>query len=99
MFCQDLEQPVAAHFQVAVRLAVQQVMQLARANTRLTKPHALDVAGHLLALQAMLIGRTVTLVVSLAADRQKLASPDDAQSLDLLFREDLPGRFFTIETP
>lgn len=99
MLCQDPEQPVAPHFQVIVRLVGQQIMQLARTNARLAQPHTLDVAGHLFALHATLIGGAVALVVSLSADRQKLASPDDTQSFDLSLREDLPGRFFTIETP
>jgi len=45
------------------------------------------------------ISNTVALVVSLTADGEKLASPDDSQPLDLFLRDDLPGRFFTIETP
>lgn len=99
MLCQDTEQPVAPHFQVIVRLVGQQIMQLARTDTRLAQPYTLDVAGYLFALHATLIGGAVALVVSLSADRQKLASPDDTQSFDLSLREDLPGRFFTIETP
>lgn len=41
----------------------------------------------------------IALVVSLTAYPQKQASPDDGQPLDLPLREDLPGRFFTMETP
>jgi hypothetical protein len=73
-------------------------MQLARAYMRLTQSHTLDVVSHLLALQTTLI-RGAIVLVSLAADGQKLASPDDGQPFDLSLREDLPGRFFTIETP
>jgi hypothetical protein len=82
-----------------VRLAMQEMMQLARAYTRLAQPHTLYVVSHLFTLRATLIGNAVALVVGLAADTQKLASPDDAQPFDLSLREDLPGRFFTIDTP
>ena len=41
----------------------------------------------------------IALVVSLTTYPQKQASPDDGQPLDLPLREDLPGRFFTMETP
>src|SRR5690606_4617774 len=99
MLCQDLEQPISPHFQAVVRLAAQKIMQLTCAYARLTQPQTLDVTRHLLALQTTLIRGTVAFVVSLAADGQKLASPDDAQPVDLSLREDLPGRFFTIETP
>lgn len=74
-------------------------MQLACTDPRLAQPYALDVLRNLLTLPMTLISNTVALVVSLAANRQKLASPDDAQPSDLFLREDLPGRFFTIETP
>jgi hypothetical protein len=74
-------------------------MQLARADPRLAQPYALDVLRDLFTLPMTLISNTVALVVSLAANGQKLASPDDGQPLDLFLREDLPGRFFTIETP
>ena len=99
MFSQDPEQSVTSHLQVMIRLVGQQIMQLACADARLAQPHALDIARHLITLRATLISGAVALVVSLSADRQKLASPDDSQSSDLFLREDLPGRFFTIETP
>ncbi|KRW15505.1 hypothetical protein AO736_11630 [Aeromonas veronii] len=44
-----------------------------------------------------LVGDTIALVVSLPAYPQKQASPDNGQPLDLPLREDLPGRFFTME--
>lgn len=75
------------------------MMQLARAYPWLALPHSLDVVSHLLALRATLIVSSVALVVSLTTDAQKLASPDDAQPFDLALRENLPGRFFTIDTP
>lgn len=72
-------------------------MQLTRADPRLAQPYETDVLRDLLTLPMAQISNTVALVVSLAADGEKLASPDDGQPLGL--REDLPGRFFTIETP
>ncbi len=74
-------------------------MQLARADPRLAQPYEPDMLCDLFTLSMTLVGNTVALVVSLAADGKKLASPNDSQPLDLLLREDLPGRFFTIETP
>lgn len=99
MLGQYLKQPIPPDLQSLIRLAVQQVMQFARTYTRLTQPHMLDVPSHLFALRTTLVGGAVALVVGLAADTQKLASPDDAQSFDFTLREDLPGRFFTIDTP
>lgn len=74
-------------------------MQLTRADPRLAQPYEADILRDLFTLSMAQISSTVTLVVSLAADGEKLASPDDGQPLDLFLREDLPGRFFTIETP
>lgn len=74
-------------------------MQLACAYPWLALPHSLDVLSHLLALSTVLIVSAIALVIGLTTDAQKLASPEDAQSFDLALREDLPGRFFTIDTP
>ena len=41
----------------------------------------------------------IALVIRLAGNAHEQASPGDAQALDLPLREDLPGRFFTMETP
>lgn len=41
----------------------------------------------------------VSFVVRLPGYAQKLASPLNTQALDLPLGEDLPDRFFTIETP
>ena len=71
-------------------------MQLTRTDPRLAQSYALDVIRNLL---VALISNTVALVVSLAANGQKLASPDDSQPFGMFLRGDLPGRFFTIETP
>ena len=78
---------------------MQKVMQLSRTDPRLAKPYQLDMTRDQLTLRSASIRRTVVLVVSLATDRKKLASPDDGQPLGLSLRDDLPGRFFTIETP
>lgn len=99
IFGQYREQSIPAYFQRVIRLAAQQVMQLACANSWLTQPHMLDVPGDLLILLLTLIRYTVALVVGLTSDPKKLASPDDGQCFDLTLREDLPGCFFTMETP
>ena len=75
------------------------MMQLTRADPRLAQPYKADILRDLITLSMALVSNTVVLVVSLAANAKKLASPDNGQPLDLLLREDLPGRFFTIETP
>lgn len=72
-------------------------MQLTRADPRLAQPYETDEVRDLFTLPMAQISNTVALVVSLTADGEKLASPYDGQPLGL--REDLPGRFFTIETP
>lgn len=72
-------------------------MQLTRADPRLAQPYETDVLRDLFTLPMAQISNTVALVVSLTTDGEKLASPYDGQPLGL--REDLPGRFFTIETP
>ncbi len=74
-------------------------MQLAGTDPRLSQPHLTHEAHHLLPLCMALVGDPIALVVSLTAYPQKQASPDDGQPLDLPLREDLPGRFFTMETP
>jgi hypothetical protein len=75
------------------------MMQFTRADPRLAQPYETDVLRDLFTLPMAQISNTVAFVVSLATDGEKLASPDDGQPLDLFLREDLPGRFFTIETP
>ena len=96
---QYLKQPVPSDLQPGIVLALQQIMQLAGPHPRLPKPHPLHIAHHLQPLRMALVGDPIALVVSLAADPQKQASPDDGQPFDLPLREDLPGRFFTMETP
>ncbi len=74
-------------------------MQLAGTDPRLSQPYLTHEAHHLLPLCMALVGNPIALVVSLTAYSQKQASPDNGQPLDLPLREDLPGRFFTMETP
>lgn len=50
-------------------------------------------------MAGLYVAGPVSLVVGLSGDAQKLASPGDAQALDLPLGKDLPDRFFTTETP
>ena len=74
-------------------------MQFACAQTWLAHPHLPHELGDLAILMAAAIRHPVALVIGLTAYAHELASPANAQSLDLPLREDLPGRFFTMETP
>ncbi len=74
-------------------------MQLAGADPRLSQSNLTHKTHHLQSQCMALVGDPIALVVSLPAYPQKQASPDDGQPLDLPLREDLPGRFFTMETP
>ncbi len=96
---QYLKQPVTPDLEPAIILTLQQIMQLAGAHPRLSQSNLTHKARHLQALCMALVGDPIALVVSLPAYPQKQASPDNGQPLDLPLREDLPGRFFTMETP
>jgi len=74
-------------------------MQLARAQPRHLKSGIEYKPQHFLSMAGLRVVDTISLVVRLPGDAQKLASPDDAQALDLPLGEDLPDRFFTTETP
>ena len=74
-------------------------MQLAGTDPRLSQPYLTHEAHYLQSLCVAHVCNPIALVVSLTAYPQKQASPDDGQPLDLPLREDLPGRFFTMETP
>lgn len=69
-------------------------MQLACADPRLTQPYALDVLRDLLTLPMTLISNTVALVVSLAANGQKLASPRRWSALGLVLARGLAGSLY-----
>ena len=96
---QYLKQPVPPDLEPAIILTLQQIMQLAGTHPWLSQPNLAHEAHHLQSLCVALVGNPIVFVVSLTADSQKQASPDDGQPLDLPLREDLPGRFFTMETP
>ncbi len=93
------KQPVMPYLEPAILLTLQQIMQLASAHPRLSQSNLTHKAHHLQPLCMALVGDPIALVVSLPAYPQKQASPDNGQPFDLPLREDLPGRFFTMETP
>ncbi|MNP34412.1 hypothetical protein D3C76_1276960 [compost metagenome] len=74
-------------------------MQFPGTQTRLAHPQVPHELSNLSILMATAIRRPVALVIGLATDAHELASPAYAQPLDLPLGEDLPGRFFTMETP
>lgn len=92
------KQPVPPDLEPGLVLALQQIMQLAGAHPWLSQPNFAHVAHHLQPLCMAQVCHLIALVVSLTAYPQKPASPDDGQPVDLVLREDLPGRFFTMET-
>ena len=91
--------PPGQNQQPRCRLTLEQEMQFACAQTWLAHPHLPHELGDLAILMATAIRHPVALVIGLTAYAHELASPANAQSLDLPLREDLPGRFFTMETP
>ena len=96
---QYLKQPVPPDLEPAIILTLKQIMQLAGAHPRLSQPNLAHEAHYRQPLCMTQVCNPIALVVSLTAYSQKQASPDDGQPLDLPLREDLPGRFFTMETP
>ncbi|MNW11790.1 hypothetical protein D3C71_2093200 [compost metagenome] len=72
-------------------------MQFASTDTGLSNANLTHETDELLVLLEPGPIDPITLVISLATDLHKLASPADTQGLGL--RNDLPGRFFTIDTP
>lgn len=58
-----------------------------------------NILNHLLCLPFLAVYHSITFVIRLSANAQKSTSPDNAQPFDLALREDLPDRFFTIDTP
>lgn len=65
---QDLEQPISANLEPFVRLAMQQIVQLACTQTRLAHPDLLNKLNHLICLALFAISSSVALVVSLSTD-------------------------------
>lgn len=74
-------------------------MQLARSQTGLPQPYLTHDLGNQRILLGTPVRRAVALVIGLATQAHELASPANAQRWDLPLREDLPGRFFTTNTP
>jgi hypothetical protein len=74
-------------------------MQLASAQPGHLKTCFQDKTQHFLSMTGLRVISPVSFVVRLPGYAQKLASPLNAQALDLPLGEDLPDRFFTIETP
>lgn len=65
---QDLKQPISADLESSVRLAMQQIVQLACTQTRLAHPDVLNELNHLICLALFAISGSVALVVSLSTD-------------------------------
>ncbi|MNG06070.1 hypothetical protein D3C84_892920 [compost metagenome] len=99
VFGQDAEQAIPPDPQPGFRMVLQQEMQFPCAQPWLAHSHVPHELRNLPILLAAAIRRTVALVIGLATHAHELASPANAQPLDLPLREDLPGRFFTMETP
>ncbi len=78
-------------------LRVHQRVQFAGANAGLAHSDCLHKLDEFLILLDASPTDAITFVKGLATDPHKLASPADTQGLGL--RNDLPGRFFTTETP
>lgn len=74
-------------------------MQLASAHSRQARPDLANVPCNSFRLIRPAVNRSVALVIGLTTDSHELASPTDSQLFDLYLREDLPGRFFVIDTP
>jgi hypothetical protein len=75
------------------------MVQLARPQSRLAAALFQNKIQHVLIVLVSGFDRPNSLVVSLARNPDEQASPGDTQAFDLPLREDLPGRFFTMETP
>ena len=75
------------------------MVQLARAKAGLTQSLGENQLHHPLVALAHLVLAVQSLVIRLAAHADVTASPDNAQALDELLREDLPKGFFTTRTP
>jgi hypothetical protein len=84
--------------QFAQRLS-QHVMQLARAQPRLSNTLPVHQSNHGSGAIATSLLPLLPLVVRLTAHADMAASPCHTQPLDELLREDLPEGFFTMRTP
>lgn len=96
---QDIEQPIATDCALQFRLGLHKAMQLASAQSRHLKTCFQDKTQYFLGMADLRVISPVSLVIRLPGNAQKLASPANTQALDLPLGEDLPDRFFTMETP
>lgn len=96
---QDAKQAVSTDLHWRANFDAHQVMQLTRAYPGLAATLFKNKVHDLLILTNPRVKSSITLVIRLARNAHEHASPGDAQALDLPLREDLPGRFFTTETP
>lgn len=95
----DSKHTISTHAQRRRSFDAHQVVQLARSQLGLATPLFQDEVHHLLVLADSRVKSAITLVIRLARNTHEQASPGNAQVLDLPLREDLPGGFFTTETP
>lgn len=65
---QDLKQPISADLESFVRLAMQQIVQLACTQTRLAHPDLLNKLNHPIRLALFAISSSIALVVCLSTD-------------------------------
>ncbi|CAI8881625.1 AraC family transcriptional regulator [Pseudomonas serboccidentalis] len=97
-FPQNREQTIPANMELLLlTLLMHHRMQLASADARLASTDLLYKRYDLLILVGPSPVDPVAFVIGLTAYSHKLASPADTQGLGL--RNDLPGRFFTTDTP
>ncbi|VVM99439.1 hypothetical protein PS645_03211 [Pseudomonas fluorescens] len=95
---QDFKQAISANMQILpIKLGMHQGVQLAGTDAGLSNANLAHEIDELLVLLEPGPVDPITLVISLATDPHKLASPADTQGLGL--RNDLPGRFFRMDTP
>lgn len=97
-FTQNQEQTIPANMELLVlTLRMHHRMQLPSADAGLAGTDLLYKCYELLVLVGPSPVDPVAFVIGLTANPHKLASPADTQGLGL--RNDLPGRFFTTDTP
>lgn len=96
---ENCKQAVSAHAKRRRTFGAHQIVKLAGAQPWLATTLFQNEVHHLLVLADLGIKRAITLVIRLARNAHEQASRADTQVLDVPLREDLPGRFFTTETP
>jgi len=96
---QDREQAISPHLQRCFSFDMQQMVQLARSQPGLATALFQDKIQNVLIVFGACLVCPNTFVISLARNPYEQASPGNTQAFDLPLREDLPDRFFTMETP